>query len=510
MIKLLSTLHQDRIDLSDEHDQEQTMRPLYFALVLLAAGMVAYSQTYSFFWDEGFHILAAHLIDTGKRPYLDFFFPQTPLNAYWNAAWMAIFGAKWRVVHAVAALVATTSVLLMAQYLAGLFPDRRWRLPAAFAGLALFGLHPWVWMAGTISQAYPICLLLVVAAFRAGVAGVARPRFRMSALAGLFAGAAAGSSLLTALVSPVLLIWMWLYNRAGSRWIKAAAFLGGAAVAWTPVLFLSARAPQEVTFNILKYHTLYRRVHWEGSTAHDIGIVTDWINSSPSLLLVLLALAGLFFIKKSEFGPARRAEFRLCLWLAVTIGIQNIFAHPTFPQYFVFMIPFLTVLGVVGFYAVVARLDNPDRMWAPVILLTGITALCLGNTFYDDRDSTTWRDLEQIANKVEQVTPKGAALAAPEHIYFLTNWPIPTGMEHADAHKLKLPPAENARLHILPQAELDQRIKSGNFPTTVVCSDDDYVSDVKDWHVYSQSAEIAECTLFWKFEKKDLPLSPKP
>ncbi|HUI41048.1 MAG TPA: hypothetical protein VL523_03665 [Terriglobia bacterium] len=489
----------------DDPNRKPGTRPLYLALLLLAAGMVAYSQTYSFFWDEGFHILAAHLIDAGKRPYLDFFFPQTPLNAYWNAAWMAVFGARWRVVHAVAALVTAGAVLLMAQYLAALFPEPRWRTPAAFAGLALFGLQWQTWMAGTIAQAYPLCLLLVVAAFRAAIAGVARTRLGMSALAGFAAGAAAGCSLLTALMAPVLLLWMWLYNRAGSRLAKAAAFLGGAVVSWTPVLVLYARSPQVVVFNILKYHTLYRRVDWQGSTAHDIGIVTDWVNSSPSLLLVLLALAGLFYIKRSAFDPARRAEFRLCLWLALIVAAQNVFARPTFPQYFVFMIPFLTVLAVVGFYAVVARLEHPGRLRAPVILLAGIAVLCLGNTIYEDRDSSTWRQLQQVADKVQQVTPQGAALAAPEHIYFLTNWPIPRGMEHDDAHKLKLPPAENARLHILPQAELDQRIKQGDFPTTVVCDDDDFASDVTSWGVYAQSDEMGECTVFWKYKKKAPP-----
>src|SRR5208337_2255654 len=118
-----------------------------------------------------------------------------------------------------------------------------------------------------------------VAAFRAGITGVARRRSGMSALAGLLAGAAAGSSLLTAIVTPVLLVWMWLYNRAGSRWIKAVAFLGGVVLAWAPILYLFARAPHEVTFNILKYHALFRRVNWEGSAVHDIGIVTDWVNS---------------------------------------------------------------------------------------------------------------------------------------------------------------------------------------------------------------------------------------
>jgi hypothetical protein len=156
---------------------------------------------------------------------------------------------------------------------------------------------------------------------------------------------------------------------------------------------------------------------------------------------------------------------------------------------------------------VVARLDNPDCLRAPVMLLIGITALCLGNTLYRDRDETTWRQVEQVANKVKQVTPKGAALAAPEHIYFLTNWPVPPGMEHEDAHKLTLSPAENARLHILPKVELDQRIKAGTFPTTVVCDDDDFVSEVKGWEVYSQSDDIGDCTVFWKWKKKDLPPS---
>jgi len=507
---LLSTFLRPYLDQPLERESEQKMRPLYFALLLLGVGMVAYSQTLSLFWDEGFHILTARLIDTGKRPYLDFFFPQTPLNAYWNAAWMAIFGPRWRVVHVVAALVTTTSVLLMTQYIAGLFPDRGSQLPAAFAGLALFGLHPWTWMTGTLAQAYPLCLLLVVAAFRAAVSGVARPRFGMSALAGLAAGAAAASSLLTALISPVLLVWMGIYNRAGSRWIKAAAFLGGALVAWIPVLVLFARSPHVVTFDILKYHTLFRQLDWPGVTAHDVGTVTDWINSSSSLLLVLLALAGLSFMKESGFSPARLAELRLCLWLALAVTAQNIFAHPTFSQYFVFTIPFLSVLGVVGLFVVAARLDNPHRRWTPVILLVSIMALCSANTFYDNRDSTTWHQLEQIANKVKQVTPKDGALLAPEQIYFLANWPIPPGMEHADAHKLKLPPAENARLHVLPKSELDERIKSGGFSTTVICGDDDFVSKVEDWQVYAQSEEIGECTVLWKQEKKESPPLPKP
>jgi len=330
---------------------------------------------------------------------------------------------------------------------------------------------------------------------------VGRPKVAMSALAGLLAGAAAASSLLTAAASAVLLIWMWLNNRAGSRGRKAAAFAGSAVVPFAPVLVLLAQGPHQVIFDILKYHSIYRRVEWEGATVHDVGILTDWVNGSQSLLLVLLAAAGLVFVKKLGFASARRAEFRLCLWLVLTIGVQNIFAHPTFPQYYVFLIPFLTVLGAIGIYAVAVRLGDPGRPRAAILVMVGIAALCLGNSIYEDRDTYTWSQLERVAKKVEQVTPRGAPFLAPEQFYVITRRPVPPGMEHDDAHKLDLGPAESARLHILPRAEVDRQIKAGVYPTMVTC-DDDRTSEVEGWNVYAQKADFGECTVLWQLAKK--------
>jgi hypothetical protein len=480
------------------------VRALYATFAIVAAGLVVYSQTMAFHWDEGFHILTAYLIHLGKRPYLDFFFPQTPLNAYWNAVWLGISGCSWRAVHAVAALSTTASVVLVAQYLYTLFPDRRWQAAAGFAALSLFGLQTLVWEYGTISQAYALCLLLVVAAFRAALAAVGRENSGVSALAGLLAGAAACSSLLTASVSPVLLAWIWLNNRAGNRWLKIAAFVAGAALPCLPVLVLFVQGPHNVVFDILKYHSVYRLVEWEGATAHDVGVATDWINGSQSLLLALLAAAGLRFLGKSGFDLPRQAEFRLCLWLSLAIGAQNLLAHPTFAQYYVFLIPFLTVLGTIGFYAVSLRLMEHDRPLIPVVVLAGIAVLCLGNSIYEDRDTYTWRQLERVAAKVKQVTPAGAALLAPEQFYVLEQWPVPPGMEHDDAHKLQFDPAESARLHVVPKAQVDRQIKAGDYPTMVSC-DDDRTSEVTGWNVYAQKAEYGECTVLWKLAGKTAP-----
>src|SRR6478736_2786304 len=83
------------------------------AMAPIVALMLWYSQTRAFSWDESYHLLAAQLIAHGKRPYLDFCFPQPPLNAYWNALWMKVAGESWRVIHAVAALMVCGAVWLI-------------------------------------------------------------------------------------------------------------------------------------------------------------------------------------------------------------------------------------------------------------------------------------------------------------------------------------------------------------------------------------------------------------
>jgi len=49
-------------------------RLLYGAVTLIGIALVVYSQTLSFTWDEGFHLVAEQLINAGKKPYVDFLF----------------------------------------------------------------------------------------------------------------------------------------------------------------------------------------------------------------------------------------------------------------------------------------------------------------------------------------------------------------------------------------------------------------------------------------------------
>lgn len=393
----------------------------------------------------------------------------------------------------------TGAILLTGDFLLRRFPLPDWRLAAALTATLTIGLNQYVLFFGSIGQAYGLCLFLIVAAFRFSVLAVNRKGLLLPGLAGLLASAAAESSLLTAPVGPVLLLWILIHNRTGSRLVKLAAFLAGSAIAFQPLLWLFLEGPRQVIFNIVQYHLLYRQVGWPGAIRHDLELQAAWIDSSQALLLGLLAAAGLLFIVfRSECDRPRRAEFYLCGWLALALWAQISSAHPNFPQYFILLVPFLSILASVGLYSIGSRVFDPDRPLWPILIYSVLLSLGLAKSLYEEREDFTWQDFEEIAGKVDRVTPPNALLLADEHVYFLTRRPPPSGMELRDSHKLELPAALADSMHIVSAAELDRRIKAGIFSTVESCTfEDDKIEALGLARLYSQKAEIADCAMFW-------------
>jgi 4-amino-4-deoxy-L-arabinose transferase-like glycosyltransferase len=479
---------------------------LVSVLALLTAGFVLYSQTMAFTWDEGFHILTAQLIKHGERPYIDFVFSQTPLNAYWNAGWMAVFGESWRVSHLMAALCSAAAVILTVRFVFLRFPVAEWRLPAAMLATALAGLNVLVVRYGGIAQAYGFALLAVVAAFLLAVRSVQRQSVSSAGLAGLASGIAAGASLLTTPVSPVLLIWMLIHTQARLRWAKFAAFALGTATALLPVLWLFAQGPRQVLFGVIEYNALYRRVDWQTAPQHNFELLLSWIDSGPTLLLLLLGAGGLLYIRfRSTWEAPRKAELYLCAWLSVTLAVYISSAVlPAFPQYYIFAVPFLSILAVAGGYAAIASLDAADRPWKPILALAFLLAFGLGKALYDERDTYVWTDLEKIAKKVDEVTTPQQTLFADESIYFLTRHAPPSGMEMWNSHKFNFAQPEMDLLHLISQAELNRQVQGGRFGTLETCEDPEDVEAHGYAKLYAKSAKLRDCMIFW--EKK--PAAP--
>jgi hypothetical protein len=469
-------------------------------VILFGAGLLVYSQTAAFAWDEGFHLLTAQLIKNGKRPYLDFFFPQTPLNAYWNAFWFRFFGDTWRTAHAVAALCTTAALLIIADYVYTRFPVPRWRFPGALAVLFAVGFNAMIVEFGTIGQAYGLLLVTMMAAFRFAVLAPGSRSVWLCLLAGLMAGTAAGASLLTVLAGPVMLLWILIYNRAGSRLAKFGAFAVGNAIPFAPVFLLYLQKPREVLFTVFQFNYRYRAVDWKDATSHDIDVLTSWLVSSQGSMLGVLALAGLFFVfRRSGWERAVRAEFYLCAWISVVMGAHIGTAHPTFERYYLLIVPFLSILALAALYWLGSSLASSDRPRWPVFLATFFFACGLARAlFVEELDAYAWSDMEAVAHKVDEVTPKSGLVWGDEHIYFLTKRTPPTGMEHENSHKpLQLPDEFIRSLHILPRVEMERQLKTGHYDTVAMCEDSDRMTALDLPGVYNQSEEIGECTVYW-------------
>lgn len=469
---------------------------------LLCAGILVYSLLRAFVWDEGFHLLAAQLILAGKKPYIDFCFPQTPLNAYWNAAWMGIFGQTWRVSHIPAALELDAAIILQTGYLLSRLPDRRWRVPCVLAGMLFFGANSVLIEFGPVAQAYAICALTGFCAYLLTIGAARRPGLWRAFAAGLAGGVAAASSLLIAPILPVLLLWMFLKNECGSRFPKVLVFCAGAMLPFAPVLWLFVLSPHVTYFNVVQYQAIFRRADWTTALAagHDFVVLTDWVDCAQTLLLAALAAITVRLMTRHPEIPQRlRDEF----WLAVSISLALIVyistAHPTFSRYYIVGMPIYAVVAAPGLMIAGSRLVSGKRPFWPTALLLTVLLLSLARSLFDERDGATWQRYEEIAANVGRVTAPGAKFYADESVYFILKRQPPSGLEFSYSHKVDLPPKEAALLHIIPTKELVRQIKAGVYATVETCDDD----KIDDWHLadlYKQRKDVSDCSVFWDWQ----------
>jgi hypothetical protein len=473
------------------------------AAVLLFVALLSYSLTRAFAWDEGFHLLAAQLILAGKRPYLDFCFPQTPLNAYLTAGWMRVFGETWRVAHVFETFWVAAAAFVTADFVRARFPVPEWRWAGALAALVAVGMNAQVVIFGTIGQSYGLGLFLVVAAFRLAVVAVEHKGISWAAGAGFMAGAAAGTTLLTAPVAPAVAIWLYLCNRAGKTWAKIAACIAGGAVSWLPMAWLYRQGQAQTIFNIVLYQLKYRH-KWNGAARQDIGALSAWINSAQGLSLMVLAGVGVWFLaRRCDWPRERREEIWFSLWLAIALATELATAHPTFERYFLLAVPFVAIPAIAGMYAVGVRLAGPERPLLAAYFLISILALGLARGLFDDSDSYIWSDTEKIAQEVDKVTPRGAPIWADELIYFLMHRDPPDGMEFSYAHEIEEMPAEQAKiLHIITASELRRRTTAGEYKTVAACYDTENTDAAKVADYYRQKDTVKDCTIYWDFGRK--------
>lgn len=470
------------------------------ALVFVTAALLVYANTMAFAWDEGYHLVAAWLIAHGKRPYLDFLFPQTPLNAYWNAFLLRTIRESWHVPHTAAALLTSGATVMASLHVyRRLEASQSWRIAAAIVTAFTMELNVAVYEFGTL-QAYGVCLFMIVAAYILTVESVDQPGALRPGLAGLCTGIAASSSLLSAPVSPILLMWMIIVNREGRLVKKVLAWIAGVVIAFIPLIRLLIESPRQVIFGFLQYELLFRKVEWDDATIHNIGEAASFGDSPQAVLLVLLAIAGLVLLRKRIPSARMKSELWLCLSLGFFLSAYLMTARPTFTRYYLMTVPFFSIAAAVGLYEVMSRLSTRPRPILGAAIICVITTYCLAASLFEQRDDLAWKDVEKTAAKVKQVTPPNAVLLADEPVYFLLHRMPPTGMELEDSHKLRFSNADALALHVVPRRKLDLMIKSHRFDTVEMC-DDDEISRIGLEALYAKNETAGTCKVFWQWKQ---------
>ncbi len=474
-----------------------SLRPrlaLPLCLLPIFAAIFVYSVTWAFVWDEGFHLVAAQLIAGGKTPYIDFCFPQTPLNAYLNAGIMLLFGQSWQIIHLFSTFYLCVAIWLAADYVLVRLPPDMAPFSCALATGALLGLNAVVVQYACAGQAYAICMMFLTAAFRFATGAVHKRAAWMFLLAGIFAGAAISSSMLSAPAPLVLLLWLWFRNRAGSRFLKTAVYLFGCAIPFSPIVWLYLRAPRQTIFNVVQYQALFRRVNWGDAALRDFQTLTGWLASPDALILAAVGIAAVLFLR--SWGDSRRDEFYLAAAMALALIVFIACAHPTFERYFILAVPFLSILGGLGLWVLGSRLGAAEHSMLPATILLTLTALIWGRALFDERDDEHWSDYEEVAAKVAEVTPIDARLYADELVFFLLKRTPTEGMAFSYAERLDLPAAEERLYHIISRTKLKQQVKAGQFATMQTCRQG-VLDEVQPEKSFKHHEEPADCDVFW-------------
>jgi 4-amino-4-deoxy-L-arabinose transferase-like glycosyltransferase len=431
---------------------------VWISLAGATAGLVAYSQTFAYSYDEGFHLLAAQLVMNGKRLYLDFFYQHPPMFVLLNVPWMRVFGDTWRSAHLLSALFTAACALLIARFIwASVALGKRGAGVAACAVLLLAGGRL-VLFNGTIGQPYALALFFLTASFVLTVRVTRQSSGGLAFWAGAAAGAAACSSLLAAACVLVLFAWLVIRNQTGSRARKAIQFMAGGMIPFAPLLPPLVRAPRVVLFDLIEYHLWYR-----GCPGHFRSWFGALTSSGETVLLLALAALGLWFVTR---GPWKREEKDGCYLAACLVAshlLYMLMIHNVFCMYFVLMMPFVVLLASVGMLALFA---NPRLQYAGMAAIAFALAFMVAGQVTVELPRQSWKELEVIARQVDQAAPRDGWLYAYEALYFLSRRVPPPGLENP--YGLDIDAARAKPLHLVSQAQVAQWIKDGRFSAVLV------------------------------------------
>lgn len=468
---------------------------------ILGVGFTLVSQGYYEEGDEGVYLLTFQLINLGKRPYLDFFFFHGPIYVYTNAAWLWLFGGGWRSAHLLSALLTCGCAAMMSAFFFHRADSRGWRTTLAILAPLLLLANVVTIHWGIIAQPYGWCVAVMFAGFLLTVRAVERAAF--SAIwAGLASGLAASAYLLTGPMLPVLFFWIATQVAKAERKKKCIQFAAGTGLGFLPLGVFAAMAPKQTVLNVVAYHLTgrFKAPLWPGQGV--IPTLTGWLYSSQGVLLALLSLIGVIYaFGKSSQGQSLNRPMRLSALITLCVGIVICSVRPTFPHYFILIIPFVTILACYGVYAIGKRICSG---WQPiwlVLIIVGIFAWEARKTIREQLavPGNSWQEIEEVAEFINRTVPAHCPIYADDAaIYAMAKRVPPSGLENNYSTFLSFGPETSKLLHVVSQHEIDDMTKSGRFCAVVTWSRE-RAEALQLGSLYRQNMDFRGHLVFWEW-----------
>ncbi|MBP7736796.1 MAG: glycosyltransferase family 39 protein [Spirochaetes bacterium] len=440
--------------------------------------------------DEGFYILASHLAASGKKPYLDFFYPQTPLLPYVYGFWMKIFGYSWYSARALSALSGVAIGFLLYFHVEGMTKKKA----AGLMAVIIYALSSFSFGWYTTVKTYGISIFFLFSSYallfaRDGSLGVAR-----SFLSGMLLGISVGTRLFFVAAVPAFLIGILFAEKEPKRrYAYLGLYLLGFAVAMIPIAAFFIISPDNFMFNNLGYH----RIRLDTTIVESIGqkvkiafelVGFNRVEGAASLQFFLLLVASIMFFRWKTM--AKSPAMITSTGIMLVIGITNFLPTPTYVQYFSALMPFFAVIitgmvnafyedsrsgpsqtGQVGTMLAVMGIIYAIASFSEMYRFTYGGQYVQGIVTHENAPNWSIPTVRKITSDMERLSEGDRAVISWWPGYFISSSCMPMeGMENhfgLDVEK-RLPREKLIKYHLVSSEIIDERIRKGDIRVVVL------------------------------------------
>ena len=422
--------------------------------------------------DEGFYLLAAKEVMSGKLPYLDFFYPQTPLFPYIFGIWFKLTNFTWESARLFTAIISSAIGLISFQYI-----RRRYNLLSAVAVALMISFSGMniAWL--LTAKSYGLSALILVSLYL--ILKEKKLRKFNLIICGILVGLLFNIRSYLVIIGfiPAVIIFFRLKDPKKFIYLALGAFL-----TLIPHAFLLIADLEAYSFNNIGYHLIRSDRSSEQLAQGKLKILNYLLGFSPvakfkgyQIAILVWSWIGLLVL-----NLLRSSWPSLSWFFCAVLFTISLVPSPTWLQYFSVAVPFLViclveistelskklapiVLGLVAIYFIYTGL-------ADVKNYTG-TGKGVHGIYETNLEASRLENISEISNKINELSEPGEPVISVWPGYLLeSHASVFPGMENQFWVRVghKLSDEDAAKYKIMTLRSLQEAVRSRKAKLVVI------------------------------------------